>query len=205
MIAACEKHGTRLALMAEHARSNRVPLLFVNQVGGNDELLFDGCSSVVDAAGTPVGQALAFAEDLLLVDLDNLAATRREHHPLGPAGLHAALVLGVRDYVRKCGFRKVLVGLSGGIDSALVAAIAADALGAENVVGIGMPSPYSSAGSIDDSRRLAARPSPRTSASRSRSSRSSPCTRHLRPRCGRTSATGPRMSRKRTYRPAAGA
>ena len=150
-----DKHGTRLELMAEHARHNRVPLLFVNQVGGNDELLFDGCSSVVDAAGTPVGQALAFAEDLLLVDLDNLAATRREHHPLGPAGLHAALVLGVRDYVRKCGFRSAVVGLSGGIDSAVVACLATAALGPKNVHGVAMPSRFSSGHSVADAQALA--------------------------------------------------
>ncbi len=150
-----DKHGVRLALMVEHARNNRVPLLFVNQVGGDDELLFDGCSSVVDAAGTPVGQALAFAEDLLLVDLDNLADTRREHHPLGPAGLHAALVLGVRDYVHKCGFRSAVVGLSGGIDSAVVACLAAAALGSENVHGVAMPSRFSSGHSVADAQALA--------------------------------------------------
>jgi len=128
-------------------------------VGGNDSLIFDGSSLALNARGELIAQAASFEEDLVLVDplLDSLGA------PVVPApdeddtaAAYHALVLGTRDYVRKCGFQKAIVALSGGIDSALVAAIAKDALGAENVLGIGMPSPYSSAGSIDDSRRLAA-------------------------------------------------
>jgi NAD+ synthetase len=149
------KHKLRLDLMADHARRNRAAILFVNQVGGNDELLFDGSSSVVDGSGQLVGQARAFAEDLLLADLDKLSATRVEPQPAAAASLHDALVMGLRDYVRKCGFRSVVIGLSGGIDSALVAALAATALGPENVHGVAMPSRFSSDHSIADARTLA--------------------------------------------------
>ena len=149
------KHPLRVELMAEHARRNRVPILFANQVGGNDELLFDGSSSVVDATGRLIGQAQAFAEDMLLVELDNCAVTRCEPQPDGPASLHDALVLGLRDYLRKCGFRSAVVGLSGGIDSAVVAALEATALGAENVHGVAMPSRFSSDHSLADAQALA--------------------------------------------------
>ncbi len=149
------KHPVRVALMAEHAARCGVPVLFVNQVGGNDELIFDGTSSVVDARGSLVGQARAFAEDCLLVDLDDLSATRREPEPVGPASLHDALVLGLSDYVRKCGFRTVVLGLSGGVDSAVVAALAAAALGPEHVHGVAMPSRFSSEHSRADARELA--------------------------------------------------
>jgi NAD+ synthetase len=153
------KRTTRRQMLAAIARRDGIPVLLCNQVGGNDSLIFDGSSLALDARGELIAQAASFEEDLVLVDpfIAPLGA------PAAPApqddeteAAYRALVLGTRDYVRKCGFRKALVGLSGGIDSALVAVIAADALGAENVIGIGMPSPYSSAGSIDDSRRLAA-------------------------------------------------
>jgi NAD+ synthase (glutamine-hydrolysing) len=149
------KHAMRLDLITDHARRHRVPFLFVNQVGGNDELLFDGSSSVVDATGQLVGQAKAFAEDFLLVDLGNLGATHIEPQSTGPASLHDALVMGLRDYLRKCGFRSVVIGLSGGIDSAVVAALAATALGPENVHGVAMPSRFSSDHSLTDARVLA--------------------------------------------------
>jgi NAD+ synthetase len=124
-------------------------------VGGNDSLVFDGSSMAIGATGELMAQASSFAEDLVVVDPfgDAAAAAPQEDDT---AAAYEALVLGTRDYVRKCGFKKVLIALSGGIDSALVAAIARDALGPENVLCIGMPSPYSSQGSIDDSRRLAA-------------------------------------------------
>ena len=126
-----------------------------NQVGGNDSLIFDGSSLALNARGELIAQAASFEEDLIVVDpFDAPVLSAPEEDDTEAA--YRALVLGTRDYVRKCGFRKVLVALSGGIDSALVAAIATEALGAENVVAIGMPSPYSSAGSIDDSRLLAA-------------------------------------------------
>jgi len=149
------KHALRVELLASHARRHRTPVLFVNQVGGNDELLFDGASTVVDADGRVVGQAAAFAEDLLVVDLDDLAATRIEPQPTGAASLHDALVMGVRDYVTKCGFREALVGLSGGIDSAVVACLAAAALGPQAVHGVAMPSRFSSDHSLADARGLA--------------------------------------------------
>ncbi len=150
-----DKHDLRLTLITEHARRNRVPIAFVNQVGGNDELLFDGASTVVDAGGQRVGQARSFGEDLLVVDLNNLSATRVEPHPTGPAALHDALVMGLHDYVHKCGFRSAVIGLSGGIDSAVVAALAAAALGPENVHGVGMPSRFSSDHSVADAKALA--------------------------------------------------
>ena len=153
------KRATRRDMLAAIARRDGIPVLICNQVGGNDSLIFDGSSFALNARGEVIAQAASFAEDLVVADLLNANA----EEPVVPAteeddtaAAYEALVLGTRDYVRKCGFSKVLVGLSGGIDSALVAAIAKDALGAENVLAIGMPSPYSSQGSIDDSRTLAA-------------------------------------------------
>ncbi len=150
------KHEARIELLAAHARRHQVPILFCNQVGGNDELLFDGGSCVVDSAGRVVAQAKAFEEDLLIVDLERLDSSRVEAHPAGAANLHTALVMGVRDYARKCGFRSAVVGLSGGIDSALVACLAASALGPDNVHGIAMPSRFSSDHSVSDAKLLAA-------------------------------------------------
>lgn len=152
-----DKHTRwRTGHLAGHARRLRTPICYINQVGGNDELLFDGCSCVIDVTGEVVGQARAFEEDLLVVDLDDLWSTRRETVPQGMAGLHAALVMGVRDYARKCGFRRAVLGLSGGIDSAVVAALAVAALGRENVSGVAMPSRFSSDHSVADARSLAA-------------------------------------------------
>jgi NAD+ synthase (glutamine-hydrolysing) len=152
------KRALRRQMLAAIARRDGVPVLLCNQVGGNDSLIFDGSSMALNARGELIAQAASFQEDMVMVDLNDpcdSAATPAPDED-DTAAAYLALVLGTRDYVRKCGFRKVLVGLSGGIDSALVAAIAKEALGAENVMGIGMPSPYSSPGSIDDSRRLAA-------------------------------------------------
>jgi len=129
--------------------------LMCNQVGGNDSLIFDGSSLGLNPEGELIAQAASFEEDLVLLD-PFVAASLPAPDDDDTEAAYQALVLGTRDYVRKCGFRKVLIALSGGIDSALVAAVAKDALGAENVLCIGMPSPYSSQGSIDDSRRLAA-------------------------------------------------
>ena len=155
------KRAVRRQMLAAIARRDGVPVLMCNQVGGNDSLIFDGSSLALDARGELIAQAASFEEDLVMVDLTApFNAPVYSALPLpeenDTAAAYQALVLGTRDYIRKCGFRKALVGLSGGIDSALVAAIAKDALGAENVLGIGMPSPYSSQGSIDDSRHLAA-------------------------------------------------
>src|SRR5260370_25152167 len=127
----------------------------VNQVGGTDSLIFDGSSLVLDSAGNIIARGKSFEEDLIYFDSDRLTG---EIHPQvegDDATVYEALVLGTRDYVRKCGFRQVIIGLSGGIDSALTAAIAADAVGPENVIGVGMPGPYSSSGSIEDARTLA--------------------------------------------------
>jgi NAD+ synthetase len=152
------KRAIRHQMLAAIARRDGIPVLMCNQVGGNDSLIFDGSSLAFNARGDLIAQAASFEEDLVIVDLnsplDAVATPGPDNNDTAAA--YQALVLGTHDYVRKCGFGKVLVGLSGGIDSALVAAIAKDALGAENVLAVGMPSPYSSSGSIDDSRRLAA-------------------------------------------------
>jgi NAD+ synthetase len=149
------KRAIRRQMLSAIAQRDGIPVLMCNQVGGNDSLIFDGSSLALDARGELIAQAASFEEDLVLLDPFQAPALAAADEDDNQAS-YQALVLGTRDYVRKCGFRKVLVGLSGGIDSALVAAVAKDALGAENVIAIGMPSPYSSAGSIDDSRHLAA-------------------------------------------------
>ena len=149
------KHELRRRLFTEQVRRIGRPLVFVNQVGGNDELVFDGASMVIDASGRVVAQAKAFQEDFLIMDLDHASDARSEPYPDPIAGAYDALVLGTRDYVRKCGFGDVLIGLSGGIDSALTAAVAADALGPRAVHGVAMPSRYSSEGSLRDARAVA--------------------------------------------------
>jgi NAD+ synthase (glutamine-hydrolysing) len=149
------KREFRRKMLAAIAREHNAPVAMVNQVGGNDSLVFDGSSIVLDRKGEVIAQGKSFEEDLIYFDSDKLTG---EIHPQiqgDDASVYAALVLGTRDYVHKCGFHKVIVGLSGGIDSALTAAIAADAVGPENVIGVGMPGPYSSQGSIDDARSLA--------------------------------------------------
>jgi NAD+ synthetase len=148
------KRAIRREMLAAIARRDGVPVLMSNQVGGNDSLIFDGSSLALNTRGELIAQAASFEEDLLLLDPFN-APVLPVLEDDDTAAAYRALVLGTRDYVRKCGFSKALVGLSGGIDSALVAAIATEALGAENVIAVGMPSPYSSKGSIDDSRQLA--------------------------------------------------
>ena len=147
------KNQVRRAMLANTATKVRRPLVYCNAVGGNDELIFDGGSLALNAEGRAMGCAPYFSEAVTLVDLNGqpveLAA------PSEVAMLQDALALGVRDYLGKCGFQSAVIGLSGGIDSAVTAAIAVDALGAENVRGISMPSQYSSAGSLDDSEALA--------------------------------------------------
>jgi len=153
------KPQVREKMLAALAVKHGAYVAMVNQVGGNDSLVFDGSSVVIRPDGRVVARAASFAEDLVCFDTLNGAAAVKDGATDGTtdgvAEMWQALVLGTRDYVRKCGFSKVLIGLSGGIDSALVAAIAVEALGAENVVGVGMPSEYSSLGSIEDARRLA--------------------------------------------------
>jgi NAD+ synthase (glutamine-hydrolysing) len=149
------KRELRRQMLATIARDNKVPVLFVNQVGGNDSLIFDGSSMVIAPNGQIVAQAKSFEEDLVIFDSETMQGDMHEQVPVGMASAFAGLALGTRDYVRKCGFSKVVIGLSGGIDSALTAAIAVDALGKENVTGIAMPSQYSSEHSIKDARELA--------------------------------------------------
>jgi NAD+ synthetase len=149
------KRTIRREMLTAIARRDRIPVLMSNQVGGNDSLVFDGSSFALSARGELIAQAKSFEEDLVIVDPFNAPPMALPEDDETEAA-YRALVLGTRDYVRKCGFQKAIIALSGGIDSALVAAVAADALGAENVTGVGMPSPYSSSGSIDDSRQLAA-------------------------------------------------
>ena len=149
------KRELRRQMLETIARDNKVPVVFVNQVGGNDSLIFDGSSMVIAPDGRIAAQAKSFAEDLIIFDTEALQGDMHEQTPAGDPSAYAALVLGTCDYVRKCGFRKVILGLSGGIDSALTAAIAVDALGKENVTGLAMPGQYSSEHSIKDARELA--------------------------------------------------
>jgi NAD+ synthase (glutamine-hydrolysing) len=149
------KRKTRREMLAAIARHHCAPVVMVNQVGGNDSLLFDGSSLVIAADGTIIAQAKSFEEDLIFADLGARTGDLHWQTENVDEAVYNALVMGTRDYVRKCGFSQAIIGLSGGIDSALVATIAVDALGKENVLGVGMPSPYSSAGSIEDSRKLA--------------------------------------------------
>ena len=149
------KPEVRQRMLAALAERHGAYVAMVNQVGGNDSLIFDGSSLVIRPDGEVVARAASFAEDLVIFDVKETAPVAPDVAVDEVAAMWNALVLGTRDYVLKCGFMKVLVGLSGGIDSALVAAIAVEALGAENVLGVGMPSEYSSLGSIEDARRLA--------------------------------------------------
>ena len=189
------KGRVREQVLATRARENRVIVTYTNTVGGQDELVFDGCSMIVDQAGEIVGRGKAFDQDLIVADLDvaavgraRLAQGRKKPLPPRVAALidrvdvrlparksqsvvvpdlepplgrldeaYRALVLGVQDYVRKNGFKRVVIGLSGGVDSAITAVIAVDALGAENVLGVFMPSPYTSRASREDVADLASR------------------------------------------------
>jgi len=150
-----KKRELRREMLETIARDNKVTVVFVNQVGGNDSLVFDGSSFVIAPDGRTVARGKSFEEDLILFDSETLQGDVHEQIAGEEASGYAALVLGTRDYVRKCGFQKVLIGLSGGIDSALTAAIAVDAVGAENVTGVALPSQYSSEGSVHDARELA--------------------------------------------------
>jgi NAD+ synthase (glutamine-hydrolysing) len=149
------KRDLRKEMLQAIAKQFKVAVLLCNQVGGNDSLIFDGSSLVIGPEGRVLAQAKSFEEDLVLFDTESLEGDVHEQIADPEASAYAALVLGTRDYVRKCGFQKVVVGLSGGIDSALTAVIAVDALGKQNVTGVSMPGPYSSPGSREDARRLA--------------------------------------------------
>jgi NAD+ synthetase len=148
------KAQLRESLFARQARRCNAPIVYVNQVGGNDELIFDGCSCVVSAQGKVVGRAASFVEDLLVVDIDS-GQGRIEQLQDELSRLSSAIKLGLRDYMAKCGFGSAVLGLSGGIDSAVVATLAADAVGPQNVYAIAMPSRFSSQHSIDDAKALA--------------------------------------------------
>jgi NAD+ synthase (glutamine-hydrolysing) len=151
-----QKH--REAMLSDLAKKYRVPFFYVNQIGGNDDLVFDGRSCVFDKEGRLVARARGFEEDLIVADMANQAdraAAIAEDDFTPESEIWRALVLGTRDYVRKCGFSEVLLGLSGGIDSSLVAAIAVSALGPQNVLGVLMPSPYTSPESVQDAMALA--------------------------------------------------
>ncbi|MEL7068924.1 MAG: NAD+ synthase [Cyanobacteria bacterium J06581_3] len=156
----CGKQTLRENMIAHEAKQWNRPIVYVNQVGGNDDLIFDGQSVVFDRNGKLVTRAAAFKTDLQIVSFDPITKSV-ESGKIEPllstenAEIWAALVLGVKDYARKCGFTKAVLGLSGGVDSALVSAIAAEALGSENVLGILMPSPYSSGHSVSDAEALA--------------------------------------------------
>ena len=152
------KELTRLEMLRRVARDEKIPLAQVNLTGANDELIFDGHSVALDASGELLALGTGFAEEVLVVDFSNKSEPRRaggHGFPPREQQLFSALSLGVRDYVRKCGFKSAIVGLSGGIDSALVAVIAADALGPENVLGVSLPARYSSSGSLTDAEKLA--------------------------------------------------
>jgi NAD+ synthase (glutamine-hydrolysing) len=147
------KQRDRIEMVAHHARKYAAPFLYINQVGGNDELIFDGSSMVLDAKGQLVSMAAPFDEAMAVYDTGHSYAPVPFDEDIG--WMYRALVLGVRDYFAKTGFKKTLLGLSGGVDSSLVAAIAADALGPENVLGVSMPSRYSTEHSKDDAWQLA--------------------------------------------------
>ena len=168
------KERTRLEMLRRVARDEKIPLAQVNAVGANDELIFDGHSAALDARGEVLALGAGFTEDILVVDLNSRRSRGDEaqikignkletphvvsyssNFPPREELLFSALSLGIRDYVRKCGFKSVILGLSGGIDSALIAVIAAEALGAENVWGVSLPARYSSAGSLTDAEKLA--------------------------------------------------
>ena len=153
-----QRHKERIRKNIFHKICRRydLPFLYCNQVGGQDSLLFDGRSLVLDATGTVIAQALGFTEDMIVIDSEIWQGEMHGAAEISEqAAVYQGLVMGLKDYVQKCHFSSVVLGLSGGIDSALTAAIAVDALGAENVLGVALPSDYSSADSLDDARQLA--------------------------------------------------
>jgi NAD+ synthase (glutamine-hydrolysing) len=149
-----EKPRLRFQMLSDHVRKHSVPLVYVNLVGGNDDLLFDGGSLALGENGNVIAQGKSFSEDLLIVDPDS-TSDQQYHEGEQIVNLYKALVMGAGDYVRKCGFSSAVLGLSGGIDSAVTACIAAEALGSANVLGVSMPSMYSSPESYADARALA--------------------------------------------------
>jgi NAD+ synthase (glutamine-hydrolysing) len=149
------KEEIRYRIFQNHAKKHGIPFIFVNQVGGNDELVFDGRSMCIDQYGNPVKILSSFEEHVETIEV-SWPGTPGLYHPEGKIeSVYRALVLGLRDYMRKCGFSKAVIGLSGGVDSAVVCCLATKAIGSKNVLGIMMPGPFSSKGSIVDSKKLA--------------------------------------------------
>jgi NAD+ synthase/NAD+ synthase (glutamine-hydrolysing) len=149
------KRALRLEMLDAIARRRQVPIVMVNQVGGNDHLVFDGSSFVLGPDGEVRASAKSFEEDLVFYDTASGKGDLHQQTPDECEAAYEALVLGTRDYLRKCGFREALIGLSGGMDSSLTAAIAVEALGADKVMGVAMPGPFSSEGSVRDAREMA--------------------------------------------------
>ena len=149
------KEKTRLEMLQRVARDEKVPLVQVNSVGANDELIFDGHSVALNRQGEVLSLGKGFSEDVLVVEVDGHTPAIKPNWPLKEEHLYRALSLGIRDYVHKCGFKSVVLGLSGGIDSAITAVLAVEALGAANVMGVAMPARYSSSGSLTDAESLA--------------------------------------------------
>jgi len=149
------KPAQRLTMLAKIAEAHAVPIVYCNAVGGNDQLIFDGNSLVLNAAGQCVAQLAPFREEIAVVTIEDDVKVFPPEHQTEPEELYDALTLGLHDYVQKCGFRSVVLGLSGGIDSAITAALAAAALGPENVLGVALPSQFSSQHSLDDAAALA--------------------------------------------------
>ena len=167
-----DKEKVKQEIFTRVCRNNNVPLVYVNQVGGQDSLLFDGWSMAMDSSGKVIARAERFKEDMVVLDTDTwqgelhvehaseLQGTEPSHGESADssqetASVYDALVMGVRDYVQKCGFSKGVLGLSGGIDSAVTCAIACEAIGEKNVLGVAMPSPYTSGRSVEDAKQLA--------------------------------------------------
>jgi len=149
------KQRLRECMLSNLARKHQMPILYVNQIGGNDDLVFDGRSCAFDASGRLMARARAFVEDIAIVDLAGMEGQITSDDFIPESEIWRALVLGTQDYVRKCGFNRVLLGLSGGVDSSITAVVASEAIGPKNVVGVLMPSPYSSEGSVEDALVLA--------------------------------------------------
>jgi NAD+ synthase (glutamine-hydrolysing) len=151
------KREVRRGIYRAVAKRYAKPVVYVNQVGGNDQLVFDGSSFAMNGKGEVIAAARSFSEDLVVADVDAGTGDRNENLSDECEAVYEALVTGTRDYIRKCGFARVLIGLSGGIDSSLTAAVAVEAVGKENVTGVGMPGPYSSEHSLTDAREMARR------------------------------------------------
>ena len=149
------KEKTRLEMLQRVARDEKIPVVQANSVGANDELIFDGHSVALNNKGEVLALGKGFAEDVLVVEVDGNTPAIKPSWPLKEEHLYRALSLGIKDYVQKCGFKSVVLGLSGGIDSAITAVLAVEALGAANVMGVAMPARYSSSGSLTDAESLA--------------------------------------------------